>query len=90
MSDRHQPGTLIGIVRNPQAEVEKYERVDLPTEIAGKKLTFTTTKTEIFNALRQTDIAYAEWKNLKMVGQGKEDFLDWHFNRLRIRAEFGT
>jgi hypothetical protein len=64
-----------GIYPISRVEVEKYERVDLPTEIAGKKLTFTTTKTEIFNALRQTDIDYAEWKNLKMVGQVKEDFL---------------
>ena len=79
-----------GIYPISRVEVEKYERVDLPTEIAGKKLTFTTTKTEIFNALRQTDIDYAEWENLKMVGQVKEDFLDWHFNRLDIRAQFGT
>ena len=71
-------------------EAEKYERLDLPIEIAGKKIAFTATKLEIFNALRQTDIDYAEWKNLKMTGQVKEDFIAWHFNRLTIRAGFGT
>jgi len=71
-------------------EVDKYERLDLPIEIAGKKIVFTATKSEIFNALRQTDIDYAEWKNLKITGQVKEDFITWHFNRLTIRAGFGT
>jgi hypothetical protein len=71
-------------------EAEKYERLDLPIEIAGKKIAFTATKSEIFNALRQTDIDYVEWKTLKMTGQVKGDFIAWHFNRLTIRAGFGT
>ena len=79
-----------GIYPISRVEVEKYERVDLPTEIAGKKIAFTATEAEIFEALRQTDIDYVEWKTLKTIGQVKEDFLDWHFNRLDIRAQFGT
>jgi hypothetical protein len=71
-------------------EAEKYERLDFPIEIAGKKIAFTATKSEICNALRQTDIDYVEWKTLKMIGQVKEDFIAWHVNRLTIRAGFGT
>ena len=63
-------GTLeSGMFPISRIEVEKHENIDLPTEIAGKKLAFTTTKTEIFNALRQTDIDYVEWKTVKMIGQ---------------------
>jgi hypothetical protein len=79
-----------GIFPISRIEVEKYERVDFPIEIGRNKIAFTATKAEIFDALRQTDIDYAEWKTLKMTGQVKEDFITWHFNRLTIRAEFGT
>jgi hypothetical protein len=71
-------------------EVEKYERFDLPIEVAGKKIAFTVTKTEIFKALRQTDIDYVECKTLKVIGQVKEHFIAWHFHRLQTRAQFGT
>jgi len=33
-----------GIYPISRVEVEKYERVDFPTEIAGKKIAFTATK----------------------------------------------
>jgi hypothetical protein len=76
-----------GIFPVSRIEVEKYERVDLPTGIEGKKITLTATKSEVFGALRQTDIDYVQWKTLKMIGQVKEDFVAWHFNRLAIRVK---
>ncbi len=79
-----------GIFPVSRIEVEKYERVDLPTEIGGKKIALTATKAEVFDALRQTDIDYVEWKTLKRIGQVKEDFVPWHFSCLTIRAKLGA